>query len=296
MTSPAGIFFIGVDGGGTRCRVRLRAENGEELAFAEGGPANIHADYAGAVATIRSTMDSVIQTAGLSSAVDSTLRVGLGLAGVVSSDDGQKIRSELIGFSHVTIESDAAASCIGAHGGADGGLVIAGTGSAGFARVNGITRAIGGRGFSIGDNGSAARIGWEALRQSLLATDDLGPSSRMTKALMRRYDDDPTAVTRFSATARSVDYGALAPIVFDHAMKGDPVALPIIKQAAADIFKLYAALHRMGCEKIALVGGLADPLKPFLELDGTYPFAEPLYDGADGAILMIGGNVRNNPA
>ena len=44
-------------------------------------------------------------------------------------------------------------ACIGAHAGADGGLVIAGTGSAAIARVRGKETIIGGRGFALGDDG-----------------------------------------------------------------------------------------------------------------------------------------------
>jgi glucosamine kinase len=217
--------------------------------------------------------------------------LGLGLAGIVSLADSGRIQSSFNGFGHVTVASDAAAACVGAHHGADGGLVIAGTGSAGLAHINGKMTAIGGRGFAINDEGSAARIGWEALRQSLLAADDLRPSSKMTRYIMKRFDNDPAMVTRWTVKARSADYGALAPIVFGHAKKGDALALPIIKQATREILNLHAALQRFGCKRISLVGGLSDPLKPWIKLQMPYPFVPPLHDAADGAILMAGGKL-----
>ena len=284
-------YFIGVDGGGTRCRVRLRKADGSELAYCEGGSANVHTDPEGALATIRSTVDRAIQSAGAVSVDPSKTAIGLGLAGIVSLADSGRVQASLAGYAHVMAASDAAAACIGAHYGADGGLVIAGTGSAGLAYLYGKMTAIGGRGFAISDEGSAARIGWEALRQSLWAADDLGPPSKMTRQIMARFDNDPAAITRWSANARSSDYGALAPIVFGNAEKGDAVALPIIKQATRDILNLHAALHRLGCARVSLVGGLSEPLKPWIELIAPYPFVEPLHDAADGAILMAGGKL-----
>jgi len=291
MTPKECQYSIGVDGGGTRCRVRLRNKDGVELAYAEGGSANVHSDPEGALATLRETLNQVFHSASLTEQDRSKTALGLGLAGIVSSADSSRLQSSLAGYGFVTAASDATAACFGAHHGSEGGLIIAGTGSAGLAHINGKITAIGGRGFAIGDEGSAARIGWEALRQSLLAADDLRDHSKMTRQIMKRFDNDPTTVTRWTATARSADYGALAPIVFGHAEKGDAIALPIIRQAAREILNLHAALQRLGCERISLVGGLADPLKPWIELQMPYPFVPPLHDAADGAILMAGGKL-----
>ncbi|HAB26036.1 MAG TPA: N-acetylglucosamine kinase, partial [Pantoea sp.] len=38
MSSP---YYLGIDGGGTRCRARLIDAQGKVLAQAEGGPANV---------------------------------------------------------------------------------------------------------------------------------------------------------------------------------------------------------------------------------------------------------------
>ncbi len=296
MTAPSCLYVAGVDGGGTRCRVRLRTIEGKELAFAEGGSANVHADPAGALETIVDTLNHAFYSAGLGVDQQKSTALGLGLAGIVSLADGEAIRTSFQGFGHVVAESDAAAACLGAHNGADGGLVIAGTGSAGFARMNGTMTGLGGRGFAISDEGSAARIGWEALRQSIQAADGLIASTKMTAHMMKKFDSDPIAVTRWAKTARPSDYGALAPMVFDHATKGDAIALPIIKQAAHAILALRAALLRLGITRVALVGGLAEPLRPWLALEHHDSADLPLFvpairDAADGAILMAGGKM-----
>jgi glucosamine kinase len=284
-------FFAGVDGGGTRCRVRLRAADGQELGFAEGGSANVNADPDGALNTIHATIEQAIAIAGLPPSNKSEIALGLGLAGVMSMEDSGRVRAEFKTFRHVVVESDAAAACLGAHRGAEGGLVIAGTGSAGFAIVKGKRTGIGGRGFAIGDDGSAARIGWDAVRQSVQAADGFIAPTNMTRHLMKRFHNDPAEATRWTKTARPADYGALAPIVFAHAAEGDAVALPLIKQSVAAILAIRTALWAIGAERIALVGGLAEPLSPWIDLVAQGLFVPALQDAADGAILLAGGTL-----
>ena len=69
-------------------------------------------------------------------------------------------------------------ACLGAHGGRDGGIVIAGTGSVGLAMVNGREFRIGGYGFPISDEGSGAEIGLHAIRLALRAHDKRITASR----------------------------------------------------------------------------------------------------------------------
>ena len=113
----------------------------------------------------------------------------------------------------------------------------------------------------------------------------------LTKSLLKRFDNDPAVITRFSIDAKGADYGALAPHVFDFALKGDEVGLPIIKQAARALLDLAHALQNQGAERIALTGGLAKVMRPWIALEGDNPFTEPLYDPVDGAILLAGGKL-----
>ena len=63
MVSP--IAFIGVDGGATRCRARLRDPAGVGLSEAIGDAANIHVDFAAAVEVMRGLIVQVRDHAGL---------------------------------------------------------------------------------------------------------------------------------------------------------------------------------------------------------------------------------------
>jgi len=60
-------------------------------------------------------------------------------------------------FRSIVYAHDATVACIGAHGAREGGIVIVGTGSVGFAVVGGREVRVGGYGFPISDEGSGGR-------------------------------------------------------------------------------------------------------------------------------------------
>ena len=290
--SPA--LFMGIDGGGSTCRARLRDGAGTLLSEAIGGSANVYLDEAGALAAIKGTIETALAQAELSVVDRARLHLGLGLAGVSSPAIAAEVAAALDGYAAVRVSNDAVTACLGAHGGADGGLVIAGTGSAGVALVGGRETVIGGRGFILGDDGSGARIGHASWCRALRAHDGLEPHTPFTRALMARFGDDPAAVVRWGLTARSADYGAEAPACFDAAASGDEVALSIVTAAARALAELVAALRRLGAERIAMVGGGAKAISPYLPRDVAESLSEPLGDARDGAILLAGGRLPSH--
>jgi glucosamine kinase len=291
MASP--IAFIGVDGGATRCRARLRGPYGAALAEAVGAAANIHVDFAAAVEVMRGLIVEVRNEAGLGGDKNSRIAIGFGLAGLNDAGDAAKVCAAFPGYALVRAANDATTACIGAHAGADGGLVIAGTGSAAIARIAGTETIIGGRGFALGDDGSGALIGLAAMRAATRAYDRLAPASALTSEILGAFDGDIVAMVRWARTASPGDYGAFAPRVFQHAAKGDPIALAIVASAAAAIAALARGAVGLGAQRVALVGGVGDALRPYLEPEIAELLTRPLYDATDGAILLTGGVVAS---
>lgn len=284
---------MGVDGGGSTCRARLRDGAGALLAEAVGGSANVYLDRAGAIAAIRGCVAAALDAAGLASAAG--VRLGLGLAGVssptIAAEVAAQVGAALPGFAAVRVSNDAVTACLGAHGGADGGLVIAGTGSAGLMLAGGRELFVGGRGFLLGDDGSGARIGLDAWRRALRAHDGLEAHSLYTRELMARFGDDPAAVIRWGLSARSAEYGAEAPGCFAAAAAGDAVALSIVRGAAASLAELVAAVRRLGAERVCLVGGGAAAMRAHLPAEVASSLCDPLRDARDGAVLLAGGRL-----
>jgi glucosamine kinase len=226
----------------------------------------------------------------------SSVQLGLGVAGVGGVDEAERFAARFAGFAGVRVVNDAVAACIGAHGGRDGGLIVIGTGSAGVARVAGRDTIVGGRGFHLGDDGSAARLGLEAARAAMRAADGLGAASDLTKQIRARFNGDDLAMLHWAAKAAPRDYGEFAPLVIEGAASGDPVARKLVSEAAAAVATLAARVEALGAKRLAMVGGLGEAIRPFLAPELSARLNKPLFDPTDGAIALVGGVLPEHAA
>jgi glucosamine kinase len=184
------------------------------------------------------------------------------------------------------LATDTEIACLGAHDGGDGGIVIVGTGSCAEAHIEGRTLRLGGWGFDLSDQGSGATIGRSALRQSLLAHDGLDVKSALSAAVLAEFGGDPNAMVIWAESARPRDYARFSPMVLSHATGGDGVATSIVRKAAAAVDQLVIALHDAGAGPIAVLGGLADSLLPWLGDEARRYLVEPKGTALDGATLL----------
>ena len=210
-------LFIGIDGGASVCRARIRDMQGNLLGEGWGGPANICSDLALAVQSIRAASEAAGRSAGLDEQSLHGAHVGLGLAGagIKSACDG--LRSKLSPFASVVLETDAYIAWLGAHQAADGGIVILGTGSCGLAVINGRRITVGGYGAEVSDEAGGQRMGREALRRALWAFDGRADRTELSTAILERFDWDPAKIVCFASTATPADYAELAPLVLEYA-------------------------------------------------------------------------------
>src|SRR5262249_23472107 len=161
------ILLLGVDGGGTRCRARLATPAGDVLGAGAGGPANIRVGLDESFAAILAAAAECLHGAGLPQSALGRTRACLAHSGAdATGAPARPTRSRA-----AIVVSDAHAACVGAHGGEDGGVIIVGTGSIGWAIVQGRAHRVGGWGFPASDEGSGAWLGSEALRRVLWAHD-----------------------------------------------------------------------------------------------------------------------------
>jgi glucosamine kinase len=279
-------FFMGVDGGGTKCRIRIRGQDGGFLSEAVGGLANLYSDLDGALATILATITEALAKAGLKPEDRRHMHVGLGLAGAVTEETTTAVRRALRPFASVSVDVDAYAACLGAHDGGDGGIVIAGTGSAGLALVQGQRHWIGGFGFPLGDQGSGAMLGRSALRRAALSLDNLIPASPLLDELLGQFNRDRDAFAEWARHALPRDYAQFAPRIFAAAAQGDRHGHALVEEAAQAVARLANELLARGAPRIALVGGLARPFAPYLPHQLKPHLVQAKRDPLDGAIMM----------
>jgi glucosamine kinase len=279
-------LFLGIDGGGSKCRARIRDESGLKRGEADGGIANIYQDFDGAISTIVATARQALTSAGLADEALGTLHAGLGLAGAMTSEAVARVRSAQLPFARLVVDNDAYAACLGAHGGEDGGIVITGTGSAALALVGGNRHTVGGWGFLLGDDGSAAAIGRAALRRAVMAFDQLIEPSPLLDSLLDHFGRGREKLTVWARGARPRDHATFAPLVFTAARNGDPHALAIVREAAAAVDLMARSLLARGAPRLSLIGGLSQAMRPYLSQDVATSLVEPRADPVDGAIMM----------
>jgi glucosamine kinase len=278
-------FVLGIDGGGTSCRAALATGDGAVIGRAKSGAANIRTDLTGARTHIVEAARQAFIAAGQDPDLIPQTPAILGLAGANVGTYRQQLEA-ILPFSISRVETDAEIALEGAVGSGDGAMAILGTGTAYMARKGGTSRAIGGWGFQVGDQGSGARIGRDLLEQTLLAHDGVRPGSPLTDSMMATFRNNPEDVVEFTTNAKPGDFGGFAPKVFEHAGKGDAVANWIVDKAVGDVEASLGALDLSHDAPLCLLGGLAPLYAPRLSQRYQALLKAPLDDALGGAVQM----------
>jgi glucosamine kinase len=278
-------FVLGIDGGGTSCRAAVARADGVVLGRAKAGAANIRTDLTGARTSIVEAARRAFAEAGQDPDLVSRTPAVLGLAGANVGTYRQQLQA-ILPFSRSRVETDAEIALEGAVGTGDGAMAILGTGSAYMVRKGGKSRAIGGWGFQVGDQGSGARVGRDLLEQTLLAYDGIREASPLTREMLAVFRDRPEDVVEFTTNAKPGDFGGFAPKVFDYAQKGDAVAVWIVDRAVADVEAALGALDLSDDAPLCLLGGLAPLYASRLSQRFRRLLREPLGDALSGAVRM----------
>jgi len=278
-------LFLGVDGGGTRTRARLRDASGGLLGEGEAGPGNARLGVA-AFAEVLTASRRAVMAAGLSDSDLGLTHAGLGLAGTAQAADRAFVLARAHPFATMSVDTDAYTAWLGAHRGNDGAILILGTGSCGLAIVRKKRFNVGGWGADISDEGSGMAIGRDAVRRSVWALEGMAPVTPLAESILGAFDRNPEAIVEWAAAAQPCDFARFAPLVLSMAKAGDLLACQVLDSAVRDIARMIRRLDELGAPAIALVGGLAAPISPFLPTEVRTKLVGPAADAMDGAILM----------
>ena len=279
-------LFIGIDGGGTGTRARIADGESRVLGAGTAAPAAVRLGIDHALAAVEDAARAAAADAGLPADAIADMIAVVGLAGIGRKTVLEQLNARPHPFHSVAYVNDATIACIGAHGGRDGGIVIVGTGSVGLALLNGKEVRVGGYGFPISDEGSGADLALRAIRLALRAHDGRISATNLTRAVMARFDNDPFEAVAWADRATATDYAELAPLVMDHAEIGDRIGRHILKYAAQEIDGLARRLLGRGAPCIALLGGVALRMEPFLAADVRERLVPSEGDALDGALAL----------
>lgn len=302
-------YYLGVDGGGTNCRVRLADENLQTLAEVTNGRSNLQIDAGEpAFKAISEGTRDVFRAAGIDYAQAANTYACFGMAGGRMDSARASFAARPWPFAGVKVYDDIDIAHAGALGGGDGGVIIVGTGSAAMSIVNGQRYQAGGWGFQIGDQMSGAILGRELARYSVEAEDGLVPSSPLTRAVIAQLGgNNQTAMTWSFATDMDLrvisrdgtegcddaligrapaEYGRLMPLFFQYFEQGDPVAKKLmdIELGFIDTYVRWFKGHN--AQVLAIVGGLGARLFPILKQHYGDFVALPKFEPLHGAVIL----------
>lgn len=289
-------FLIGVDGGGSGTRVRLARIDQHHTEIAEGasGPSGLMHGIGNAWAAVDAAVAQAFAAAALAVAPRSAMAIGLGLAGVHNKQWAAQFVAANPGYAHVALESDGHTTVLGAHDGAAGAIIALGTGSVGEIKLaDGRHVEVGGWGFPAGDEASGAWIGLHAinhLQQSfdgrLAANAFADDVAQACGAGTAKDAASREIIQQWLAQASQTRYAQLARVVLRHAASDD-AARAILHAAGLQVERMAHALDASGVLPIALCGGLAAPLRPYLPPALLARIVPARGDSAAGALRLI---------
>lgn len=278
------ILYLGIDGGGSNCRVMLQDKQGKLLGEGFGGPANPVYGVEQTIQSILNATDMALLDAGLTPEDKKYLMVGAGLAGLHLPQMQQVMRQWQHPFKALYLTTDLHVAATGAHQGLDGAVIILGTGFSSLSAHQGQLTQIGGYGFPINATCSGAWFGLEAVKAVLLDADGVGLQTRLTTVLLK--EKTATALAEQYMNASATDYAKLAPLVFELADLGDKVCLSFIQYGAAFINQVIRKLLETGVSRVSMIGGIAERIKLWLDPQLSLCINPALSSPQQGAILF----------
>ena len=245
------MYFLGVDGGGTKTTFTLINENGEVVHSITKGTCHFNQiGFEGLEILLKIGLNDMIAEANISK--EEIKHSFLGLAGYGKVQEAKpKIeaaaKAAFKGLEY-TVDSDIRVAIAGALSGKDGINVIAGTGSIGLS-INGekINRC-GGWGPSVGDEGSAFWIGKKSIQVFSKECDGRLEKGALYDVFMKELNlDDENQIITFLNEVIKNDRGEIAKLArfcSIAALDGDKNAINIFKEAGEELAEIIKVLIR----------------------------------------------------
>jgi N-acetylglucosamine kinase-like BadF-type ATPase len=258
------MHVLGIDAGGTKTVCLLADADGNIVAHARGGGANLQASGELEVEKVlHGVMDEAIG--------DGDLRpdaVCLGIAGVDRPADANAVRGIMhrLGFkSRTLIVNDALVALVAGVGDNPGVVLVAGTGSIAYGR-DGAGRAArsGGWGYLLGDEGGGFWIGRSALAAVVRQFDGRGPATMLTDLVLEEMRlANPTELIHaiYDKGLQRRAIAGIAALVQKAADGGDAMASEILARAGTELAAAAASvIGRLGMRgdmfRTVLAGGI----------------------------------------
>jgi N-acetylglucosamine kinase-like BadF-type ATPase len=252
------LYYLGIDGGGTKTRCLLADETTVLAQAMTGGCNIIRLGEQQAREALRTVVRQVCATAKISP--DQIRAICVGAAGAARPEIEAKIHSilgEIISettsgnaLPKIEVVGDSVIALETAFGAGPGVIAIAGTGSIVYGRdAAGHTARAGGWGFAVSDEGSGHWIGRRAI-SAILSAHDQGletvltamvlQSSKLTTMKLKTLDE----LVQLANSTPPPNFPRLFPLVLRAANEGDSIARELLTEAGTKLAALAAIVIR----------------------------------------------------
>ena len=263
------IYYLGIDGGGTKTEFALSDPNGKIVCrlFMDGcNPNTVGIENAKCI--IEDGVIQVCKDVPLSSVV-----VYAGIAGCASESyaDEIKIMLEKMSFAACDVGSDNNNIVAAGLGDNEGITMILGTGICAYVVKKEETKRIAGWGYLFDNGGSSFHIGRDAINAYFSAYDGSGEETTLVQRIKETFSYSNSEFLKYLYNGGNKLVSSYAMYVFEEAEKGDRVSIAILKKHIAEIARLVrASLSHFSTynERIPIIlgGGLTNQklLLPYL--------------------------------
>ena len=276
------MYFLGVDGGGTKTCFTLIDVNGKVISKVIKGPSHpTQIGFENLEKLLREGLEEIITNNKFSASDIERVTLGLAGYGIVKeiAEGIAKIVERVFNEIKYELVSDVRVAIAGALAGEDGINIVAGTGSIALALKNNEIIRCGGWGYTVGDEASAYWIGKKTI--ALFSKESDGRAEKgalyelVRKNLGLNKDAEIISYVNDKIKGDRSEIAKLAKICSDAAILGDEEAMAIFNEAAVEITEMIKVLLRnFGNEqvKVSYTGGvfksgelILKPLKNMLE-------------------------------
>jgi glucosamine kinase len=280
-------FLIGVDGGGSGTRAVVQRIRGEAMGRGQAGPSALGQGVAQAWRNVEAAARAAFESAGLPQPGWDRCALAAGLSGVSHPPLRDAFLAADPGLGRLEAETDSYTMLLGAHAGQPGAILIAGTGSIAEAlRADGSRATVGGWGFPVGDEGSGAWLGLQAVRQAQAALDGRANIGPLARRVFMQCGDERESLQTWCDGAGQFEFAQLARAVFD-VEASDPFASGLLQRATDALEELALAIDPRGRLPLAISGSIGEQLAPRMRPALRSRIVAARDNAAAGALLLI---------
>lgn len=297
------MYYIGIDGGGTKTAFGLFDENGRCLKKVELSTCHfLQVGYEGCAKVLKQGVTQLQKDGDIQK---ENLAIGIGIAGYGADQNVRQkldnaIAQELRGY-HYVLTSDMHIALIGALNAQDGIVVVAGTGTIAMAQVKGEIMRCGGWGYQLGDEGSAYWIGKQLLQEFCWQADHRHLKDEVYTSVQDYFQlENPYQIISIlnQFENKRTEIAKLALLCDELSQQGNRRCCDILQRAGEEVAQLVITLsnHFEGQPVVSYYGGVFQNnifKEAFSDAVHHMQLIEPIHDALRGAYLYVSEHNKN---